>query len=97
MHRYHLVAALEGHRQRLEMQQKKLKKAQEKEKNENLERMKQGPTENMTIAVLKQLLKDKGITFSSKSKKLELVQIFNTQADYATAYTGVSLSRSIDR
>ena len=43
------------------MQQNKLKKAQEKEKNE-IERMKQGPAENMTIAVLKQLLKGKGIT-----------------------------------
>ena len=38
---------------RLEMQQKKLKEAQEKEKNEKIERMKQGPAENMTIAVLK--------------------------------------------
>ena len=42
----------------------------------------------MTIAVLKQLLKDKGITFSSKAKKLELVQIFNTQADCITFYDG---------
>ena len=41
----------------------------------------------MTIAALKQLLKDKEIAFSSKAKKLELVhQIFNTQAGYVTAY-----------
>ena len=40
------------------------------------ERMKLGPAENMTIVVLKQLLKDKGIAFSSKAKKSELVQIF---------------------
>ena len=33
-------------------------------------------------------LKDKGIAFSSKAKKSELVQIFNTQADYVTAYDG---------
>ena len=51
--------------------------------------MKQGPTENMTIAVLKQLLKDRGIAFNSKAKKLELVEIFrNTQAGYVTAYHG---------
>ena len=52
------------------------------------ERMKLGPAENMTIVVLKQLLKDKGIAFSSKAKKSELVQIFNTQAGYVTAYDG---------
>ena len=59
-----ILSEIEGHRQRLEMQQKKLKKAEEKEKNEKIERMKQGPAENMTVAVLKQLLKDKGIAFS---------------------------------
>ena len=53
-----------------------------------MERVKQGPAENMTIAVLKQPLKDKGIAFSSKAKKMELVQIFNTQAGYVTAYDG---------
>ena len=62
------------------MQQKKLNEAQEKEKNEKIERMKQVPAKNMTIAVLKQLLKDKGIAFSSKAKKSELVKIFNSQA-----------------
>ena len=65
---------------RLEIQQKKSKEPTRKK------RMKQGPAENMTIAVLKQLLKDKGIAFSSKAKKSELVQIFNTQAGYVTAY-----------
>ena len=45
-----------------------------------IERMKQGPAENMTIAVLEQLLNDKGIAFSSKAKKSERVKIFNTQA-----------------
>ena len=50
--------------------------------------MKQGPAEDMTIAVLKQLLKHKGIAVSSKAKKSELVQIFNTQAGYVTAYDG---------
>ena len=59
-----ILSEIEGHRQRLEMQQKKLKEAQEKEKNEKIERMKQWPAENMTIVVLKQLLKDKGIAFS---------------------------------
>ena len=73
------------------MQRKKLKEAQEKEKNEKIERMKRGPTENLTIAVLKLLLKDKGIAFSSKAKKSELVQIFNTQASHVTAYDGCSL------
>ena len=34
--------------------------------------MKQGPAENMTIAVLKQLLKDKGIAFRSKAKTRNL-------------------------
>ena len=70
------------------MQQKKLKEVQEKERNET-ERMKQELAENMTIVVLKQLLKDRGIVFSSKAKKLELVEIFhNTQAGYVTAYDG---------
>ena len=49
--------------------------------------MKQVPAKNMTIAVLKQLLKDKGIAFSSKAKKSELVQIFNTQAGYVNTNT----------
>jgi len=70
------------------MQQRKLKEAQEKEKNEKIERVKQGPAENMTIAVLKQLLKDKGIAFSSKAKISEPEQLFNTQAGYVTAYEG---------
>ena len=70
------------------MQQKKLEEAEEKEKNEKIESMKQGPAENMTIVVLKQLLKDKGMAFSSKAKNSELVQIFNTQADYVTAHEG---------
>ena len=34
--------------------------------------MKQGPAENMTTAVLKQLLKDKGIVFGSKAKTPKL-------------------------
>ena len=38
--------------------------------------------------VPKQLLKDKGIRFSSKAKKSELVQIFSTQASSITAYDG---------
>ena len=50
------------------MQQKKLKEAEEKEKNEKIERMKQGPAENMTVAVLKQLLKDKGIALTQRQK-----------------------------
>ena len=33
--------------------------------------MKQGPAENMTVAVLNELLKDKEIAFSSKAKKSE--------------------------
>ena len=35
-----ILSEIKGHRQRLEMQQKKLKEAQEKEKNEKIERMK---------------------------------------------------------
>ena len=31
----------------------------------------------MTVAVLKELLKDKGIAFSSKAKRSELVDFFN--------------------
>ena len=83
-----ILSEIEGRRHTLKAQQKKLKEAQEKKKNEKIERMKQWPAENMTIAVLKQLLKDKGIAFRSKAKKLELVQIFNTHAGYATAYDG---------
>ena len=61
------------------MQQNKLKKAQEKEKNE-IERMKQGPAENMTIAVLKQLLKGKGITQELQIQgKMRLTQIKESQ------------------
>ena len=52
--------------------------------------MKQGPAENMTVAVLKQLLKDKGIAFISKAKKSDLVKIFNTQA--CTRHNNVTLS-----
>ena len=50
--------------------------------------MKQGPAENisMAIAVLKQLKKDKGVAFSSKANKLKLVHMFNTQAGNVTAY-----------
>ena len=40
--------------------------------------MKQGPAENMTVGVLKELLKDKRIACSSKAKKSELVDLFNT-------------------
>ena len=43
-----------------------------------IERMKQGPAENMTIAILNN---------SRKIKELRL-QIFNTQAGYVTAYDG---------
>ena len=35
-----ILSEIKGHRQRLEMQQKKLKEAQEKEKNEKIERVK---------------------------------------------------------
>ena len=83
-----IISEIKGHRQRLEMQQKKLKEAQEKEKNEKIERMKQGPAENMTVAVLEQLLKDKAIAFSSKAKTSELVQVFHTKAGYVTVYDG---------
>ena len=85
-----ILSEIAGHRQRLEMQQKKLKEAEEKEKNEKIERMKQGPAENMTVAVLKPLLKDKGIAFSSKAKKSDLAKIFNTQA--CTRHNNVTLS-----
>ena len=73
------ILFLVGQRQRLQMHQKKLKEAQEKEKNDKIECMKQGPAENMTIAVLKQLLIDKGITLSTKATKweLDLTQIIN--------------------
>ena len=39
--------------------------------------MKWGPAKNMTVAVLKELLKDKGMAFSSKAKKSELFDLFN--------------------
>ena len=39
--------------------------------------MKRGPAENMTLAVLKELLKDKGMAFISKAKNKELVNLFN--------------------
>ena len=37
----------------------------------------------MAVAVLKELLKDKGIAFSSKAKRPELVDLFNA-AHYLT-------------
>ena len=80
-----ILSEIKGHMQRLEMQQKKLKP---KRKKSMKKRMKQGPAKNMAIAVLKQLFKDKVIAFSEKAKKLELVQMFNTQAGYVTAYEG---------
>ena len=43
--------------------------------------MKRGPAENMTLAVLKELLKDKGMAFSSKAQKKELVDLFNAAHD----------------
>lgn len=75
-----MLEEIEGHRKRLESEQKKHKEAADKEKLEKIERMKQGPAENMSVAVLKQLLKDKGITFSSKAKNSELVNLLNTVA-----------------
>ena len=69
-----------------------MKELEEKEKNEKIERMKQGPAENMTIAVLKQLLKDKGIAFSSKAKKSELVKIFNTGTRACKCHNNVTIS-----
>lgn len=39
--------------------------------------MKQGPAGNMTVAVLKEVLRDKGIAFNSKAKKSELVDLLN--------------------
>ena len=48
----------------------KLNEAQENEKNENIERMKQGPAENMAIAVLKQLLKDTRKIASNTDKRI---------------------------
>ena len=73
------VAEIEGHRERPERQPegKKLEEAAKREKHKKYERMKQGPAENMTVAILKELLKDKGIAFSSKAKKSELVDLFN--------------------
>ena len=71
------LAKIEGHRERLGSQEKKLKETAKREKYEKYERMKQGPAKNMTIAVLKELLKDKGMAFSSKAKKSELVDLFN--------------------
>ena len=71
------VAEIEGHRERPERQEKKLEEAAKREKHKKYERMKQGPAENMTVAILKELLKDKGIAFSSKAKKSELVDLFN--------------------
>ena len=53
--------------------------------------MKQGPGENMKIAVQKQLFKKKGIAFSSKAKKSELVKIFNSQA--GTHFNNETISR----
>ena len=71
------VAEIEGHRERPERQEKKLEEAAKREKHKKYERMKQGPAENMTVAILKELLKDKGIAFSSKARKPELVDLFN--------------------
>ena len=71
------LAKIEGHRERLGSQEKKLKEAAKREKYEKYERMKQGPAKNMTVAVLKEFLKDKGMAFSSKAKQSELVDLFN--------------------
>ena len=38
--------------------------------------MKRGPAENMTLAVLKELLKDKGMAFSSKAKNKRTCRSF---------------------
>ena len=56
---------------------KRNSRSSKKGKHKKYELMKQGPAENMTVAVLKELLKDKGIAFSSKAKKSELVDLFN--------------------
>ena len=74
-----------GPRQRLEMQQKKLKEAQGKEKNETLERMKQEPAENGPDNSGSKNLKDSHL---AQRPKKELVQIFNTLSGYAPAYDG---------
>ena len=70
------LAEIEGHCKWLECQEKKLKEAAKSEKHEKYKCMKRGPAENMTLAVLKELLKDKGMAFSSKAKKKELVDLF---------------------
>ena len=47
----------EATRAYLQVNKRELKEVQEKEKNENIECMKQGPAENMTISVCKTTLK----------------------------------------
>ena len=70
------LAEIEGHCEWLECQEKKLKEAAKSEKHEKYERMKRGPAENMTLAVLKELLKDKGTAFSSKAQKKRTCRSF---------------------
>ena len=69
----------------------KLEEAAEMEKQEKIERMKQGPAENMTTAVLKQLLKNKAIRFNFKAKKSELVNLLKT----VNACTGSTTQNNI--
>ena len=57
--------------------------------------MKQGPAEIMAVAVLKELLKDKRIVFSSKAKKSELVDLFN--AAHHTSGTAAAYDGSIPK
>ena len=56
--------------------------------------MKQEPAENMTIAILKQHLKDKGIAFGSKAKTRNLCKYSILKLVMLLFLTDVSLSRS---
>ena len=56
--------------------------------------MKQGPAKNMTIAVLKQLLKDKGIAFGSQAKTGNLYKYSILKLVIELLMVDVSLSQS---
>ncbi|CAC5387953.1 unnamed protein product [Mytilus coruscus] len=54
---------------------KKKKKRQREDKKRKIDEKKSGPPEKMTVQILKSLLKENGVRFSSKDKKADLVKL----------------------
>ncbi|CAC5387942.1 unnamed protein product [Mytilus coruscus] len=59
----------------LQENDKKEEKRQREDKKRKIDEKKSGPPEKMTVQILKSLLKENGVRFSSKDKKADLVKL----------------------